>query len=175
MAASDAVEFVSPAPVQPSCGIRSRRSQPYEPGQLSALSGQRTRGSMPLSGVRPISRLLATEKTPDAIHKTAAPFGRSGLVPVPLWSVTEGCAIDLAGPTGDPWRIGANRLRLAGVTFMLCHRASMRPIRPSSTQLSPKGLKAPTRHESPKAKPTPSARAATGTRSSSATARFIAV
>jgi hypothetical protein len=67
----------------------------------------------------PVSRLLATEKTPDAIHKTAARFGRSGLVPVPFWSVAEGGAVDLVGPTGDPWRIGANRLRIAGVTFML--------------------------------------------------------
>jgi hypothetical protein len=80
----------------------------------------------------PVSRLLATEKTPDAVHKTAPRFGRSRLVPVPFWSVTKCGAVDLAGPSADPWRIGGNRLRLAGVTFMLWHRASMRPIHPSS-------------------------------------------
>ena len=58
----------------------------------------------------------------DAIDKTAARFrrsgGRPGHIPVLFWSVTEGGAVDLAGPRRDPWRVGANRLRLA-LTFML--------------------------------------------------------
>ena len=91
------------------------------------LNGIRQAAKATLGGARgrqraSCDRLLAAEKTPDPIHETAARFGRSGgrsgHVPVVFWPVTEGGAVDLAGPGGDPWRIGVNRLRPA-FTVML--------------------------------------------------------